>query len=58
MAKQAGATVHGIGIAVEKSFQGGSEKLRQRGYRVESLAVISSIKDGYIIFKNNKEGER
>ncbi|NLY71257.1 MAG: xanthine phosphoribosyltransferase [Clostridiales bacterium] len=58
LAKQAGATVHGIGIAVEKSFQGGSEKLRQRGYRVESLAVISSIKDGYIIFKNNKEGER
>ena len=58
LARQAGATVYGIGAAVEKEFQGGSDKLRLKGYRVESLAVISSIKDGYIIFKNNKEGER
>ncbi len=51
LATQAGATVSGVGIAVEKEFQGGSEKLRQEGYRVESLAVITSIQDDHIIFK-------
>lgn len=51
LVKQSGATVMGIGIAVEKSFQGGSSKLREAGYTVESLAVIASIEDGHIVFK-------
>ncbi|MGI6732675.1 MAG: xanthine phosphoribosyltransferase [Anaerovoracaceae bacterium] len=51
LAKLAGATVYGIGAAVEKAFQGGAEKLRQEGYRVESLAVITSIRDDHITFK-------
>jgi xanthine phosphoribosyltransferase len=47
----AGADVCGIGVAIEKEFQGGSAKLREMGYRVESLAVITSMKDGQITFK-------
>lgn len=49
--EQAGAVVAGIGAVIEKEFQSGSEKLRKKGYRVESLAVIESISDGHIIFK-------
>ncbi|HPO04659.1 MAG TPA: xanthine phosphoribosyltransferase [Bacillota bacterium] len=51
LAEQAGASVAGIGAVIEKGFQGGSARLRQKGYRVESLAVITSIKDGHIYFK-------
>ena len=36
--KQAGATVAGLGIVIEKSFQGGRAELDAQGYRVESLA--------------------
>lgn len=49
--KQAGAEVVGVGAVVEKGFQGGSDRLRAQGYRVESLAVIDKIIDGRIIFK-------
>lgn len=49
--EQAGATVVGIGAVIEKGFQGGSRKLRDRGYRVESLAVIEKIESGKIFFK-------
>ena len=47
---QAGASVEGIGIVIEKGFQPGGDSLRSLGYRVESLAVIKSIDDGKIIF--------
>lgn len=40
---EAGAKIVGVGIAVEKAFQGGGDRLRGRGYRVESLARISSM---------------
>ena len=49
--EEAGAEVVGIGAVVEKGFQGGSDVLRKKGYRVESLAVISRIEDGRIIFE-------
>lgn len=39
----AGVIVEGIGIAVEKGFQPGGTSLRERGYRVESLARVSSM---------------
>lgn len=39
----AGATVEGIGIAVEKGFQGGGDKLREAGYDVDSLAIVESM---------------
>lgn len=47
---QAGATVEGIGIVIEKGFQPGGDALRSLGYRVESLAVIKSIDDGKVVF--------
>ena len=37
LVKQAGGSVVGIGAVIDKSFQGGSAKLREEGYRVESL---------------------
>lgn len=50
--KEAGATLCGVGIAIEKAFQDGGDKLRSEGIRVESLARIASMneKDG-ITFK-------
>ncbi len=50
LVKQAGGEVVGIGAVIDKSFQGGSDKLRKEGYRVESLAVIEKIEDGVITF--------
>lgn len=51
---QAGAKLAGVGIAIEKGFQNGGEILRDKGERVESLAIISSMdeKTGKIIFKH------
>ena len=45
LVNQAGATVVGAGIAVEKCFQPGGERLRQKGLRVESLARIAAMHD-------------
>ena len=47
---QAGATLEGIGIVIEKGFQPGGDALRSLGYRVESLAVVKAIDDGKVIF--------
>lgn len=47
---QAGATVEGIGIVIEKGFQPGGDALRSLGYKVESLAIIKAIDDGKVIF--------
>ena len=43
LCEEAGAVVEGIGIAVEKGFQGGGDSLRERGYDLQSLAVIESM---------------
>ena len=40
---QAGATVEGIGIAVEKGFQIGGRVIRNLGYQLESLAIVESM---------------
>ena len=40
---QAGATVAGIGIAIEKGFMKGGQELRAEGYRVESVAIIDGM---------------
>ena len=51
LVEQAGGTVVGAGIAVEKAFQGGGDLLRANGIRVESLAKIASMgDDGSITF--------
>ncbi|MDM8270499.1 xanthine phosphoribosyltransferase [Thermophilibacter provencensis] len=41
--EEAGVIVEGIGIAIEKGFQPGGSSLRERGYQVESLAVVKSM---------------
>lgn len=43
LVEEAGATVEGIGIAVEKGFQPGGDDLRSRGYHLESLATVQSM---------------
>jgi len=43
LCEDAGATVAGIGIAVEKAHQPGGERIRSLGYRVESLARVKSM---------------
>lgn len=48
--KQAGASIAGIGIVIEKSFQPGREELVKLGYRVESLARIQSLEEGKVSF--------
>lgn len=40
---QAGATVSGIGIAIEKGFQVGGKIIRNMGYQLESLAIVDSM---------------
>ena len=51
LVEQAGGSVVGAGIAIEKAFQGGGDKLRAEGLRVESLARIASMgDDGTIAF--------
>lgn len=50
LVRQANAELVGIGAVIEKQFQGGGRKLREKGFRVESLAVIESIQDGKINF--------
>ena len=39
----AGATVEGIGIAIEKGFQPGGDKIRSMGYQLESLAIVEEM---------------
>ena len=50
--QNAGATVEGVGIAVEKGFQDGGKLLREKGIHVESLAIVKSMdaKTGEIEF--------
>ena len=50
LCEQAGATVVGAGIAIEKVFQGGGNALRAKGLRVESLARIASMSDDGLTF--------
>ena len=49
-----GATLCGVGILIEKGFQEGGKRLRARGVRVESLAIVDAMNDetGEIIFRH------
>lgn len=49
--KEAGATLEGAGIVIEKGFQQGGNDLRKEGVRVESLAIIESMSDNSLKFK-------
>ena len=50
----AGASVEGIGIAVEKGFQAGGKIIRNLGYQLESLAIVDGMNDetGEIMFRS------
>ncbi|WP_106494716.1 xanthine phosphoribosyltransferase [Lentibacillus sp. Marseille-P4043] len=48
--KQAGASLAGVGIVIEKGFQPGGKQIRDRGIRVESLANIASLENGQVEF--------
>ena len=47
---QSGAKLEGIGIVIEKYFQGGGNRIREKGIRVESLAMIESMTDDSLTF--------
>ena len=49
--RQAGAAVAGCGIAIEKGFQDGGERVRSLGVRVEPLAIIESMDEEKILFR-------
>ncbi|MBQ9588741.1 MAG: xanthine phosphoribosyltransferase [Butyrivibrio sp.] len=50
---QAGASVSGIGIAIEKGFQNGGQIIRNMGYHLESLAIVDAMdaSTGEIVFR-------
>jgi xanthine phosphoribosyltransferase len=47
---QAGCTLIGLGVAVEKSFQPGARDLRESGIRVESLVKIAGLDNGEVTY--------
>ena len=51
--EESGATLEGVGIAVEKGFQEGGKLLRERGVRLESLAIVDAMdaKTGTLTFR-------
>lgn len=51
IADKAGAKVAGAAIEIEKGFQGGGDALRAKGFRVESLAIIDSMSDDSLTFR-------
>ena len=48
---QAGATVGGIGICIEKGFQPGGAELRAAGYKLASLAIVDTMSDDQLTFR-------
>ena len=53
--ESAGATVEGLGIAIEKGFQIGGRVIRNLGYRLESLAIVDSMdpENGTLVCRQN-----
>lgn len=54
--ESAEATVAGLGIVVEKGFQEGGQRMRNLGYRLESLAIVEAMdhKTGTITFREEE----
>ena len=50
--EQAGATLSGIGVAVEKGFHGGGDQLRSEGYPLKSLVIIDKATDAGFVFRD------
>ena len=53
LVQAAGATLEGIGIAVEKGFQGGGDRFRNLGVPYKALAVIDRVEDTNLIFRED-----
>ena len=51
--KSSGATIEGVGIAIEKGFQKGGDLIRGKGIRVESLAIVDGMnaETGEVFFR-------
>ena len=56
IAEEAGATVEGLGIVIEKGFQIGGKVIRNLGYRLESLAIVDAMdaEAGTITFREQE----
>lgn len=52
LVQSAGATIEGAGIVIEKGFQEGGQKIRDLGIRLESLAIIESMSDTSLTFRD------
>ena len=52
LVEQAGAVLEGVGIVIEKGFQGGGRELRESGVDVRSLAIIESMSDNNLVFRD------
>ncbi len=48
---QAGASLEGVGIVIEKGFQEGGKMLREKGVNLHSLAIIESMTDNTVVFR-------
>ncbi|GAU78975.1 xanthine phosphoribosyltransferase [Fusibacter sp. 3D3] len=53
--EQAGATLEGVGIVIEKGFQEGGQILRDKHIHLESLAIVNRFEDGKITFIEQKQ---
>ena len=55
IATQAGATIEGLGVVIEKGFEPGGQMLRKKGYHLESLAIVKSMDPdtGEIVFDHD-----
>ena len=51
--EQAGAELLSTGILIEKGFQEGGKRLREKGYEIHSLATIKSLEGGKVEFENS-----
>ena len=49
--RESGATLEGAGIVIEKGFQQGGQKIRDMGIRLESLAIVDSMTDHSLTFR-------
>ena len=49
--KKSGATLEGAGIVIEKGFQHGGQEIRDMGIRLESLAIVDSMTDDSLTFR-------
>ena len=52
LVEQAGAVLEGVGIVIEKGFQDGGRELRESGVDVRSLAIIESMTDNNLVFRD------